>query len=178
MHSRKSYSTVPKVSSTMKPNLSRALTLQRAALWFLAAVFVSGCVVHGGHGRGHGQYKGPVTVRPHVDVCVPAPVTFVFTDHHRHSVRSYYRDDHHPHGKKHKWKGKGKGKGRGHRPPGLHKHDVYPSGVHMQALPPGLARQLPPAPHGTQFVYYSDQVLLVDLHTHVILDFIDISVGF
>lgn len=175
MHSRKSDSTAADIALPMKPKLPLQLTCKLAALLFLAAVFAAGCVVHG-HGRGHARIVAPIKIQPHVDVSVPAPVVFVFTDHHRHSVRSYYRDDHHRHGKKHKWRGKGRG--RGHRPPGLYKHDVYPSGVHMQEIPHGLARQLPPPPHGTQFVYYSDQVLLVDIHTHVILDFIDISVGF
>jgi Ni/Co efflux regulator RcnB len=48
----------------------------------------------------------------------------------------------------------------------------------MQTLPPGLASQLPHPPHGTRFIYHDDQVLLIDLHSHVVLDFINISVGF
>ncbi len=152
------------------------LLIASAPYWaalFVTAVFVSGCVVHG-HGRGHGR---GVVIKPLVGVgiSVPAPVTFVFTDHHRHSVRDYYSHNPRHHGKKHKWK---RGRGRGHRPPGLHKHDVFPSGVHMQALPPGLARQLPHPPHGAQYIYHEDQVLLIDVHSHVVLDFIDIRVGF
>ncbi len=149
---------------------------------FLVAVFASGCVVVD-HGRGHGRHKAPIRVKPHADVHVtPAPVAFVFTDHHRHTVRSYY-DHHDSHGnkhKKHKWKRKhGKGHGRGHGPPHwARKGGHMPPGIAMQAVPHGLATQLPPAPHGTQFIYYSDQVLLVDVHSHVVLDSISISVGF
>lgn len=153
---------------------------------FLVAMFASGCVVHHrGHGPGHG--RGAVVVAPHVDVIAPAPtvhvapapVTFVFTDHHRHTVRSYY-SHHRPHGKKGKWKRKhGRGPGRGHGPPPwARKGGHIPPGIAMQAVPHDLAVQLPSAPHGTQFIYYSDQVLLVDVHSHVVLDSISISVGF
>lgn len=154
---------------------TRSLIAPFIGILFLAGVFASGCVIHdGGHGRGHGR---GIVIKPRAIVSVPAPITFVFTDHHRHSVRDYYRHNPRHHGKKHKWK-KHRGKGRGHRPPGLHKHDVFPSGVHMQSLPHGLARQLPHPPHGAQYIYHEDQVLLIDLNTHVVLDFIDIRVGF
>jgi hypothetical protein len=119
-----------------------------------------------------------VVVEPPVDVGirVQAPVTFVFTDHHRHAVGNYYQEHPRHHGKKNKWKRKGKK--HGHRPPGLHRHDVLPPGIAMQSLPPGLARQLPHPPHDTRYIFYNDQVLLVDVHSHVVLDFIDIRVGF
>ncbi len=174
MHSRKPDPTVADIALPMKPKLPLQLTCKLAAFLFLAAVFVSGCVVHG-HGRGHGR---GVVVEPLVDVgvSVPAPVTFVFSDHHRHAVGNYYRDHPRHHGKKNKWKRKGKK--HGHRPPGLHRHDVLPPGIAMQSLPPGLARQLPHPPHDTRYIFYNDQVLLVDVHSHVVLDFIDIRVGF
>ncbi len=160
--------------------------IARAPLWaalLVTAAFVSGCVVHS-HGRGHGR---GVVVEPLVDVgiSVPEPVTFVFTDHHRHAVHDYYRHHPQPHWKKSKEKpehwirtGKGKWKKHGHRPPGMHRHDVLPPGIAMQALPHRLARQLPHPPHDTQYIFYNDQVLLVDVHSHVVLDFIDIRVGF
>lgn len=147
------------------------------AILFLAAVFASGCVIHD-HGRGHGHYAGPVAVQPRVAVAVPAPITFTFTDHHRHTVQDYYH--HHPrhHGNKHKWKKKKKHSGGGHLPPGLARRDVLPPGIQMQAVHGDLARQLPHPPHGTRFVYHDDQVLLIDVQTRVVLDFINISVGF
>ena len=142
---------------------TRSLIAPFIGMLFLAAVFASGCVIHDrGHGRGHGR---GIVIKPRAIVSVPAPVTFVFTDHHRHAVHDYYRHNPPHHGNKH-----------GHRPPGLHKHDVFPSGIHMQVLPPGLARQLPHPPHDTQYIFYNDQVLLVDVHSHVVLDFIDIGV--
>ena len=146
----------------------------------LMAVFASGCVV-----RGHG--RGPVLVVPHVDIVAPAPVvhvapapvhapvTFIFSDHHRHAVRNYY-GHHRSHGKKHKWKRK---HGRGHGPPRwARKGGHMPPGIAMQRIPHDLAEQLPHAPHGTRFIFYSDHVLLVDEHSHVVLDSISISVGF
>jgi Ni/Co efflux regulator RcnB len=147
------------------------------AILFLAAVFASGCVIHD-HGRGHGHYAGPVAVQPRVAVAVPAPITFTFTDHHRHTVQDYYH--HHPrhHGNKHKWKKKKKHSGGGHLPPGLARRDVLPPGIQIQAVHGDLARQLPHPPHGTRFVYHDDQVLLIDVQTRVVLDFINISVGF
>jgi Ni/Co efflux regulator RcnB len=47
----------------------------------------------------------------------------------------------------------------------------------MQAIHGDLARQLPHPPHGTRYTYYNDQVLLIDLNTRVVLDFINISVS-
>ena len=148
-----------------------------AGLLFLAAVFVSGCVIHSHGHRG----RGPVKVSPRVGVTVaPAPVAFVFTDHHRHVVWDYYRvHPRHPHGKKHKWKKvRNRGRGRGGPPPWARKGGNLPPGIAMQAIPYELAVQLPPAPRGTQFIFYSDHVLLVDVSTHVVLDFIEIQVGF
>ena len=157
---------------------TRSLIAPFTGMLFLAAVFASGCVIHDrGHGHGRGHVRG-VVVQPRATVSVPAPVTFVFTDHHRHAVRDYYHEHPRKHWKKNKWKKKGRGHGRGHRPPGLHKHDALPPGIAMQSLPHGLARQLPHPPHGTRYIYHEDQVLLIDLNTHVVLDFIDIRVGF
>jgi len=159
-------------SDPMKPSLpvqsldtkTRALMAPFIAILFLAAVFASGCVIHD-HGRG-GHYAGPVAIKPRVAVAVPAPITFTFTDHHRHSVRNYYHDHPRHHGKKHKWKKKWKHKRKSHLHPG----------IQMQVLPVDLFRQLPPAPRGTRYIYDDDQVLLVDVSTRVVLDFINISV--
>lgn len=146
------------------------------AILFLAAIFASGCIIHD-HRRGHGHNPGPVAVEPQVAVAVPAPVTFTFTNHHRHTVRNYYHQHPHHHGKKHKWKNRGEYKGRGHLPPGLAKRDVLPPGIQMQAVPVELVRQLPRAPRGTRYSYYDDRVLLIDVQTRVVLDFINISVS-
>ncbi len=138
---------------------------------FMMSFIFQGCVVHTDH-RGHRRHTGPVAV--------PAPITFTFTDHHRHSVRSYYNEHPRHHGKKHKknkWKNKGRGRGRDHMPPGLAKRDVLPPGIQMQAVPVDLVRQLPHPPHGTRYTYHDDQVLLIDLNTRVVLDFINISVS-
>ncbi|MDH5763662.1 MAG: hypothetical protein OEZ51_11815 [Nitrospinota bacterium] len=172
----------------MKPlELTRARVIQLATILCLGAVFASGCVVHS-HDRRHGHavYRGPAQVHSSAGIAVaPAPVTFVFTDHHRHTVGNYYHNHPPKHWKKHKKKkdrGHGRGHGRGHEreglPPGLAKRDVLPPGLQMQSLPPGLASQLPPPPQGTQFIYHDDQVLWIDLQTRVVLDFINISVGF
>ncbi len=47
------------------------------AFIFLAAVFMSGCVVHHkghgykrGHGHGHGHHKGHIKIKPHVGISV------------------------------------------------------------------------------------------------------------
>ena len=48
----------------------------------------------------------------------------------------------------------------------------------MQAVHGDLIRQLPHPPHGTRYIYHEDQVLLINLKTRVVLDFINIEVGF
>lgn len=157
------------------PRLRTAHSILFAATLLGAALWVSGCVVHG-HGRGPGR----VVVQPRAAVQVsPAPVTFVFTDHHRHTVRSYYGRHVPPGHTKHKWKKKrGRGRGRGGPPGWVHKGGHMPPGIAMQSIPNDLAVQLPPPPRGTQFIFYSDHVLLVDVHSHAVLDSISISVGF
>ncbi len=147
------------------------------AILFLTAVLASGCVIHDPNRGGYNTYGGPVAVQPRVAVAVPAPVTFTFTDNHRHRVRDYYH--HHPHryDKRHKWKNKWKRKGRKHLPPGLRRRDVLPPGIQMQVIPSDLGRQLPPPPRGTRYGYYEDRVLLFDVQTRVVLDFIDITVS-
>jgi len=137
------------------------------AILFLIAVFASGCVIHDRGHRGRGHYSSPVVVQPHVDVAVPAPITFTFTDHHRHAAHNYYHDHYRHHGKKHKWKKRWRHKRKSH----LHRD------TQIQAVPYDLVRQFPPAPHGTQYIYDSDQVLLVDRNTRVVLDFINISLA-
>jgi hypothetical protein len=185
MHSRKPDSTVADISLPMKPKLPLKPTCKLAAFLFLAAVFVSGCVVNG-HGRGHNRYASPVAVQPRVAVATPAPAAFTFSDHHRQSVRNYYSQyPRYPQGKKRKWRGNGRGRGHGrgrgndyrndYLPPGLARRDVLPPGIQMQAVHGDLVRQLPPAPHGTRYIYHNDQVLLIDVNTRVVLDFINIS---
>ncbi len=189
MHSRKSDSTVADISLPKKYKLPLKLTCKLAAFLFLAAVFVSGCVVNG-HGRGHNRYAGPVAVQPRVAVATPAPAAFTFNDHHRQSVRNYYSQyPRNPHGKKRRWKNKRRGHGNDYRndyendhennylPPGLARRDVLPPGIQMQAVHGNLARQLPPAPHGTRYISHNDQVLLIDVNTRVVVDFINISVS-
>ncbi len=81
---------------------TRALMAQLTAILFLAGVLASGCVIHdhgGGHGQKYGHHKNSVKAKPHVVVTAPAPVTFVFTDHHRHTVRDYYHHQPRHHGK-------------------------------------------------------------------------------
>jgi len=167
----------------INPRLSALYSYTRArlasfiAILFLTTLVASGCVIHDhNHHRGT-HHSGFIAVQPKVAVAVPAPVTFTFTDHHRHSVRNYYHEHPHHHGKKHKWKKKKKRKGRKHMPPGLARRDVLPPGIEMQVIHHDLARQLPHPPRGTQYSYYEDQVLLIDLNTRVVLDFINISVS-
>ena len=171
-------SRLPAQSSYKKTKTRKAPLI---AILFLTALFASGCVIHdrGHHGRSH--FLSPVVVQPSVAVAVPAPVVFTFSDHHRHSVRNYYHEHPRHHGKKHKWKNKRghrkRGHGKNHRPPGLRKRDHLPPGIQMQTLPGNLHRQLPHPPHGTRYTYYGNQVLLIDLNTRVVLDFIDISIS-
>ena len=108
-------------------------------------------------------------------VVVPAPVTYTFTDHHRHTVRNFYHSHpRHPHSKKHKhkrhkkkWKHKWKHKRKVHLPPE----------IQFETVPVALVRQLPPPPRGTRFVYYDDQMMLINVNTRMVLDFVDISVS-
>ena len=170
----------------MNPNLSdessyirtRSQTAPIIAMLFLTAVFASGCIVHDRHGRAHivspVLVQPQVVVAPSVAVVTPAPIVFSFTNHHRSSVRTYYHDHPRHHGKRHKWKRRG----RGHLPPGLRKRDHLPPGIRMQVLPGDLIRRLPHPPHGTRYTYHNDQVLLINLKTRVVLDLIDIEVGF
>lgn len=110
-------------------------------------------------------------------VVVPAPVAYTFTDHHRHTVRNYYHSHpRHPHGKKHKHKKKRHKKKWKHE--WKHKRKVHlPPEIEYEAVPVTLVRQLPPPPRGTSFVYYDDQMMLIDVNTRLVLDFIDISIS-
>ena len=143
---------------------TRTLITRFILILFLVAVFVSGCVINR-NGRGYGPYSSRTTVQPRVKVAVPAPVTFTFTDHHRHTVQNYYH--HHHHGKKHKHRKKWKYK----------RKSRLPRGMLMRVVPVDLARQLPPAPRGTRYIYDDEQVLLVDTRTRAVLDFINISIS-
>jgi Ni/Co efflux regulator RcnB len=114
---------------------------------------------------------------PRVVIAVPAPTTYTFNDHHRHTVRNYYHS--HPrnhHGKKHKHKKKRHKKKWKHK--WKHKRKVHlPREIQVEVVPVALVRQLPPPPRGTRFVYYDDQMMLIDVSTRMVLDFIDISVS-
>jgi len=165
------------IKSTLLARRAGSLNTVLLAMLFAAALTASGCVVHS-HGRGHGHHGGGVVIQPRPAVTVsPAPVTFVFSDNHRHTVRNYYSRRVPPGHRKHKWK-KNRGRGRGGPPHWVHKGGHMPPGIAMQAIPRDLAVQLPPPPQGAQFIFYSDHVLLVDVHTHAVLDTISVSVGF
>jgi Ni/Co efflux regulator RcnB len=114
---------------------------------------------------------------PRVVIAVPAPTTYTFNDHHRHTVRNYYHS--HPrdhHGKKHKHKKKRHKKKWKHK--WKHKRKVHlPPEIQVEVVPVALVRQFPPPPRGTRFVYYDDQMMLIDVSTRMVLDFIDISVS-
>lgn len=143
---------------------TRALIVQFIAILFLAAIFISGCVMHRNGGY-YGPYERPVAFKSRVAVTAPAPITFTFTKHHRHTVREYYHQ--HPrrhHGKKYKHRKKWRHKRKTH----LH------SRIRIQEVPIDLSRQLPPAPRGTRYVYDDDQVLVIDTRTRVVLDVINI----
>jgi hypothetical protein len=47
----------------------------------------------------------------------------------------------------------------------------------MQALPFDLIRQLPPAPRGTRYIYNANQILLINVNTRLVLDFINIPIS-
>jgi len=146
---------------------ARARSASFIAILFLAALAASGCVIHDrGHHRS-AHRSGSVVIQPRVAVTTPAPITFTFSNHHRHAAHNYYHDHHRHHGKKHKWKKRWRHKRKSH----LHRD------IQIQAVPYDLVRQFPPAPHGTQYIYDSDQVLLVDMNTRVVLDFINISLS-
>ena len=116
---------------------------------FLAGFIFQGCVVHN-HGQRSRSYAPP------------APVTFTFNDHHRHTVHNYYR--HHPHhGRGNHWK--------------YEKNARLDPRIQMQALPFDLIRQLPPAPRGTRYIYNDNQILLINVNTRLVLDFINIPVS-
>lgn len=113
----------------------------------------------------------------------PGPVPFSFTDRHWHTAQDYYHRHPHRHVKKHKWKkkkrrkNKRRGRGRDRHPHSWDRNDVLPTEVILENIDVDLARQLPRPPRGTQYTYHEDQVLLINLRTRVILDFINISVS-
>ena len=146
---------------------ARARLASFITILFLTALFASGCIIHDrGHHRS-AHRSGSVVVQPRATVAVPEPVVFTFTDHHRHAAHNYYHDHPRHHGKKHKWKKRWRHKRKSH----LHRD------IQIQAVPYDLVRQFPPAPRGTQYIYDDDQVLLVDMNTRVVLDFINISLS-
>jgi hypothetical protein len=75
--------------------------------------------------------------------------------------------------------GPGQGHGRGHGgglPPGIQRRldrgGTLPPGIARQALPPGLAGQLPPSPSGYIRQIVGADVVLVSIATGVIMDII------
>jgi Ni/Co efflux regulator RcnB len=150
--------------SGQSPSLSSNFSKCKYSAWipvlllFLMGFVFQGCVVHHGDHRGHNRHSRSVTT--------PAPIVFTFTKHHRRTAQNFYHRHPRHHGKKHAWKKTWRHKRKSH----LHTR------IQMQTLPFDLRRQLPPAPRGTQYIYVDDQLLLVNVKTRVILDFINIQV--
>jgi hypothetical protein len=48
----------------------------------------------------------------------------------------------------------------------------------MQAVSVDLVRELPPPPRGTRYGYYDDRILLFDVQTRVVLDLVNIEMGY
>ena len=118
---------------------------------FLMGFVFQGCVIHSNGHRSRAYVK-------------PAPITFTFTNHHRRTAQNYYhRHPHHHHGKRHTWK-----KWNYRRKAHLHRN------IRMQTAPLALIRQLPRAPRGTRYIFHNDQVLLVNVNTRRVVDFINI----
>ena len=125
---------------------------------FLMGFVFQGCVIHTDH-SGHRRHSSAGTIS--------APITFAFTDHHRRTAHNYYHDHYRHHGKKHTWKKRWRHKKNSH----LH------SRIQTQVVPFDLIRQFPHPPRGTRYIYVDDQVLLINVKTRRVLDFINISVS-
>ena len=164
----------------------RTLTLGGLALVLIGAL-TAGCHLQhrGGHGRGHGP--PPHAAAPHAPkhfaVTTHDAAHIVFDSAQRHMIEDYYRshsldyddDDRGKHKKKKKWK-KGKGKHKG-MPPGLAKKGGrLPPGLQKRAFPRDLESRLPPPPPNTERVIVDNQILLLELGTHLVLDVIELAI--
>lgn len=172
---------------------------------FLIGALTAGCVYlePRGHGRGHGpppHSAAPHVIKHHaVTPHVAAHIVFdvasrrIIEDYYRsHSVayydEDYYEDDRHKgkHKKNKKWKkGKGKHKGMppglakrgGDLPPGLAKKGGrLPPGLQKRAFPRELISRLPPPPPNAERVIVDNQILLLELGTHLVLDVIELAI--
>ena len=168
----------------------------------LMGALTAGCVVlEPRHGRGHGP--PPHSAAPHAlkhravipHVVTPRVVTphvaahIVFDMASRRIIEDYYRshpvvydgDDYYDdddrkgkHKKNKKWK-KGKGKHKG-MPPGLAKKGGnLPPGLQKRAFPRDLESRLPPPPPNVERVIVDNQILLLEIGTHLVLDVIELS---
>ena len=80
-----------------------------------------------------------------------------------HKRKKRLRKNRHKKKSKHKWK---------------HKRKVHlPPEIQVEVVPVALVRQFPPPPRSTRFVCYDDQMMLIDVSTPMVLDFVDISVS-
>ncbi len=161
---------------------------------FLIGALTAGCVYlePRGHGRGHGpppHSAAPHVIKHHaVTPHVAAHIVFdvasrrIIEDYYRsHSVayydEDYYEDDRHKgkHKKNKKWK-KGRGKHRG-MPPGLAKKGGrLPPGLQKRAFPRDLESRLPPPPPNAERVIVNNQILLLEIGTHFVLDVIELAI--
>ncbi len=176
---------------------SAPLNFKTLALGGLVAVLMgaltAGCVIlePRGHGRGHGP--PPHSAAPHAPklhaVTPHVAAHIVFDSAQRHIIEDYYRsqslgNDDGRHQKKKKWK-KGKGRGMppglakrgGGMPPGLAKKGGrLPPGLQKRAFPRDLESRLPPPPPNVERVIVDNQILLLQVGTHMVLDVIELAI--
>jgi len=153
---------------------------------FLIGALTAGCVIlEPRHGRGHGP--PPHSAAPHAPrhhaVTPHVAAHIVFDSAQRHIIEDYYRshsvvyedDDRGKHKKKKKWK-RGKGKHKG-MPPGLAKKGGrLPPGLQKRAFPRDLESRLPPPPPNAERVIVDNQILLLEIGTHLVLDVIELAI--
>jgi hypothetical protein len=108
-----------------------------------------------------------------------SPAQILFTDLERRLIQDYYARQGAGSSGLSQGAGPGQGHGRGHGgglPPGIQRRldrgGTLPPGIARQALPPGLAGQLPPSPTGYIRQVVGADVVLVDIATGVIMDII------
>ncbi|TDJ51146.1 MAG: hypothetical protein E2O44_02710 [Nitrospina sp.] len=167
----------------------KTLTLGGLAL-FLIGALTTGCVIleprH--HGRGHGppaHSSAPHALKHRAVTPLVTPhiaAHIIFDARQRHIIEDYYRshrmdyddDRRGKHKKNKKWK-KGRGKHKG-MPPGLAKKGGrLPPGLQKRAFPRDLESRLPPPPPNTERVIINNQILLLEVGTHLVLDVIELS---
>lgn len=174
----------------------KTLTLGGLAL-FLIGALTTGCVIleprH--HGRGHGppaHSSAPHALKHRAVTPLVTPhvaAHIIFDARQRHIIEDYYRSHRMDYGDddiyedrrgKHKnkkgkhWE-KGRGKHRG-MPPGLAKKGGrLPPGLQKRAFPRDLESRLPPPPPNAERVIINNQILLLEIGTHLVLDVIELS---